>query len=634
MTRIPLLLFFILTCPDVLGQVTDLRYAEAKTLRDNFKEDEIAATRSVTTFEFIVDKNRGLLVRERTTANFLSLRANAQLILRSFSNSHELIESYSLKNEKGKSVHPNEYCGHQVSQGIFYTDGQICIYEAVLPQVGQSVDYDISTLYTDPKYFTHGMFIDEYPAKYRELKFTVPDGVKIELVEVNFAGYNIVKTVDHIQGATTFTFTIHMAEGYPKEEHLPGSLHFMPHLLVLCKGYTNRAGVEQTVLTTTADLYRWYASLTNLMDNDYESLKPLVSELISNAKTDEEKMTVIYYWVQDNIKYIAFEDGVAAFKPEDAKKVYYNRFGDCKGMANLAKAMMTLAGLDARLTWIGTTKIPYTYSTPSIAVDNHMICTVFINGNQYILDPTEKYNQVGSYAERIQGKEIMIENGSTYLLSKVPVVPLELAYDQSHVTLRIDDKRLAGNATTTLSGELRTRVRQVLPDLKQVDQGKFLKNIISWQADPDEFEITQQPSMNRDSLATIRYLIKLNNRLYQNNKELYVDLDFDKAYGNVKMEKGRKKPYKFSERVFKEVRTELTLPEGYLVSHMPQPLHISAEHFEFDMSYETAGNKLIYKKAIRIPQATLPVSEFDAWNKAISEVNNFYNSQLALKENE
>lgn len=80
-----------------------------------------------------------------------------------------------------------------------------------------------------------------------------------------------------------------------------------------------------------------------------------------------EKIEAVFYWVQDNIRYIAFENGIMGFKPEAASKVYQNRYGDCKGMANLLKEMLKICGYDARLTWIGTNDIPYDYKTASLA---------------------------------------------------------------------------------------------------------------------------------------------------------------------------------------------------------------------------------------------------------------------------
>lgn len=139
-------------------------------------------------------------------------------------------------------------------------------------------------------------------------------------------------------------------------------------------------------------------------------MKAKADEITQGKSTAIEKVKAIYYWVQDNVRYIAFEDGLAGFKPEKAQEVLRRKYGDCKGMANLTKELLKASGFDSRLCWIGTHHIAYDYSTPSLAVDNHMICAVVLNGRRYFLDATEKYIPLNEYAERIQARQVLIED--------------------------------------------------------------------------------------------------------------------------------------------------------------------------------------------------------------------------------
>jgi hypothetical protein len=63
------------------------------------------------------------------------------------------------------------------------------------------------------------------------------------------------------------------------------------------------------------DLYVWYSYLISKTKNDKTYLKVQVDKLIAGKTTDEEKIKAIYYWVQDNVRYIAFESGFAALCP-------------------------------------------------------------------------------------------------------------------------------------------------------------------------------------------------------------------------------------------------------------------------------------------------------------------------------
>ena len=62
-------------------------------------------------------------------------------------------------------------------------------------------------------------------------------------------------------------------------------------------------------------LYSWYNYLYKKSVNKPDELKAKVTELTKGKTTDIEKVKSIFYWVQDNIRYIAFEDGLAGFIP-------------------------------------------------------------------------------------------------------------------------------------------------------------------------------------------------------------------------------------------------------------------------------------------------------------------------------
>lgn len=623
--------FAVFLSLNAFSQKTSEYLTMASDLKKKFSKDEIAAIENTDSHEYFVEASGALMVRQKSEANFIALKSNASLLLRTFSNNHVKTESYSLKNEKGRAQLHDKFCGSSVSDDIFYTDGQVCVYRSTISQVGQVVAYESTTLYNDPKYLTQVFFTEEYPSKKREISFIIPTNVEIELVEMNFAGYSIQKSNSKTNKGTLYTFILENSEAMPKESNQPGHLHFLPHILVLCKSYTTSKGEKVAILSSTADLYKWYASLTALLDTNYQTITSTVQELMKDKKSDEEKIRAIYYWVQDNIKYIAFEDGIAAFKPANAGEVFYNRYGDCKGMANLTKAMLQIAGFDARLTWIGTDKIPYSYSMPTLAVDNHMICTVILKGKQIILDATEKQNSLGDYAERIQGKEILIENGKDFVLSKVPVEPIDKYLEESDWKFNIVDKTLSGKGKTIWEGETKKNILYILQNLKVDDREKFLKRVIAGNANPDDFEKPIARGLKRDSILQIQTSANLKNQLYANDKDLYVDLDFEDDYGDAELKKDRKVPFKFTSRVFKKLRTELTVPSGYQLASVPEKLSIKSPYYEFEMGYQVSGNKIIYTKQIRILQKILPVNEFEKWNSTIQEVKSFYNNQLTLK---
>ncbi|MEO6489675.1 MAG: hypothetical protein ABIO04_07015 [Ferruginibacter sp.] len=100
-------------------------------------------------------------------------------------------------------------------------------------------------------------------------------------------------------------------------------------------------------------------------------------------------------------------------------------------MAHLTKEFLRSIRFDARLCWIGTNHIAFDYSTPSMAVDNHMICALIFQGKTYFLDATENYIGLNEYAERIQGRQVLIVDGDKYIYTKVPSTITSKTYDIS-----------------------------------------------------------------------------------------------------------------------------------------------------------------------------------------------------------
>jgi len=631
MRWIALAFFEALWWPAFSQKVNSEYRAEADALRTHFREHDVAATQALTTVQFEVNPVGGLQARVKDDFHLLALKPNARVVVRNSYNLQIAIESASLKTEAGKVLAHDKMCGNVQRGDIFYSDAQVCVYAAVRAQVGQGAKFESTRLVRDPRYLPVVFFYNDFPAKQRELQFVVPEGVEVELVEMNFSGLGITREVRQESDRVIHRYRLPMAEGHSELENLPGALHYEPHILLLTKGYRNARGESVRVLADTKDLYQWYRSLTDLNTLDENALKPTVEKLASPARTAEEKIRAIYSWVQENIKYIAFEDGIAGFKPDDAHQVFYKRYGDCKGMANLTKSMLQLAGLDARLTWIGTERIPYTYDLPSLAVDNHMICTVYADGVQYILDPTDRYGLLGFPGGHIQGKEMLIENGKDYEIGKVPDLSLRLDLQESRWRYSLGEQALLGEGETTLRGDAKKRLQYLLDMVNPDDRAKVVKAAVAGHASLTELEVVQLPVPQRDSILSVNYTGKFRNQVYRHEKEVYLDLDFDDELRADQIPKTRKLPFHFSGKSFKRVVAEFELPTGYEVVQLPRAFSTQSEYFSFSLRYQHEKNRIIYTKELKILKPLMPTSEFGVWNKAIDELKKSYNEQIILK---
>lgn len=547
-----------------------------------------------------------------------------------FYNDQVSLDNIKVLNPDKKEVTIQKLCGDYSRESIFHSDAKLCVVKFPLSEKGKPFNYTYKENYHDVKYLTSFYFLQRFPVVDRVVQFNIPSWLEVDLREFNFEGYSIQRATVKEGDLTKISFRISNTQAYKSESHSPNHAISYPHVICVSKAFTEN-GKRNVLFENVKDLYSWYSSICAEIGNDPESLKAKVTELTANKKTDQEKVESIFYWVQDNIRYIAFENGIMGFKPDAAQNVFKNKYGDCKGKANLLKSMLTLAGFDARLTWIGTSDLPYDYSLPSLAVDNHMICTVILNGKKYFLDGTEEYIALNDYAQRIQGKQVLIEDGKNHILDKIPEFPADRNKVSIINKVAITDNQLSGNAVTEYNGESKISAQSAYAAIKNDKKAQSLADFA--RSDNNNIEVSNISNSDfndRQKPLQIKYNFKANNQVTKTGNELYVIMDWEKEFNSLEMEADRKNDYEFNQKYYLNTQTELTIPEGYKVDYLPTAFKKNTPAWSFEGNYVNKGKTIIYNKTIIINKPILKKSDFASWNSFIAEINKFYNDQVVL----
>jgi len=602
----------------------------AKKIRETHEKDDVAILESVENITFDLNNNQSkVTVNHAVNEVLMNINHRADIQKYEFYDSESKIETFRLKyrNEKPTNFYVQDE--FYKDNDLFYNDARVKHVRIDFPVQGYTYNYEFEKRYEDVKYFTALYFNDEFPIIKKQITVTVPNWLSIEIKEFNFDG-TITKTqTKDNKDNTIYTFTLNNVPAFYKEEDAPGRSYLYPHLLLIAKSFKTKEQ-EVTLFNSAADLYKWYKSLVDLMKDDTSVLQNKVNELTASAKNDEEKIKNIYYWVQDNIRYIAFEDGLAGFKPDESNHVFENRYGDCKGMANLIKQMLKLAGFDARLTWIGTKHIAYDYQTPSLAVDNHMICSLFFKGKKYFLDGTEKFNSLGEYAERIQNKEVMIEDGDAFIIEKVPVVTNESNKESFNSKLFIENEKLKGTCTKNYIGESRAQFLYIYNSFKSDKKTEALENFLS-KSDKNTHvsNIKTSDLKNRDIKLAIDYDINVDNKVSTFDNEMYIDIEFMNEFKNFEL-KDRKTDYQFDYKKNFESTIILNIPAGYKIAKLPTDLIVKEDNFNIAITFQKTDKEIIYKKVFIFKNGEIKASEMGKWNTTIKNLANNYNQQITL----
>ena len=598
------------------------------------KDSNIVVSDSKELYEFVWQKSQNSVqVKQNLSTSYFCNDFRTTIPIAEFYDNETSIDNvdFIVDGKKPKDIKPR-FSYYSVDD-YFYSDEHICYFPLPLERKGSTSSVLFKKTISDPRYFLNVYFSESYPVLHKEVTIKVPRWMKVELKEINFNGYEITKTsnYDNNNDADVYTYTIKNLPPRENEDECPGPSYIYPHILVLSKEATVE-NVKKTYFNSVADQYAWYKQLVGNIGSNDAIVKVKAQEITAGITNDLDKIKAVFYWMQNNVRYVAFEDGIAGFKPDKADEVIRKKYGDCKGMANATKELLRSLGYDARLCWIGTNHIAYDYSTPSLSVDNHMICALKFQGKMYFLDATENYLGFDEYAERIQGRQVLIEDGDNYILANVPPTTYRQNLDEEKRILKIDGTDLKGTATHVWKGEEK---EYVLSELNSIKKDKSIESFTKYLSlGNNDYVITDLKTSNLnnyDKDISAMYNIDYKNAVSSFDKEYYVDLDFTKELNDFIFDTTKRDlDFWFDHKMNLSKQTELEIPNGYSVTSLPPNVEITNPAYEFSISYSQANGKIIYKKNLAIKNIRISKSMFEQWNKDVQKLKASYNEQIVL----
>lgn len=597
------------------------------TVYSQTEDDNVIITNKDVTYEYTIE-NGNVVVKEKYIAEYEATRMSDKVYVYEMYNNESTIDRVKVKGVKGERVVP-EYKLHS-SNDIFYSDAKICYMRIPFSSKGAKVKVEFEKTYKDPRYFTVISMIEPQFVKNKTIKIIVPTWMKAEFVDLNFEN-NITKETFVKDNTQTYIYTLTNQNAAINEPMMQGASYIYPHMLVLNK-QADIKGVKTTYFETLADQYNWYKHIVDQVNNDKDAIAAKAREITKDCTNELDKIKAIYAWVQSNIRYVAFEDGIAGFKPDDAQEVLRKKYGDCKGMANLAKTLLEAEGFDARLTWLGTNRIAYDYSTPSLSVDNHMICTLFYNGKTYYLDPTYEYMPLGEYPQSIQGRQVMIQNKDQFILDRIPTFSPHLNTDSLYCKFTIDNNQMNGEVARYFRGESKERILSLINATAKDKIDEALKRFVeNGNVQDKASDLTLKDASPQTAATCLNYHLENKSGVQQLNKELYIGLnhiqDFDSNLIDIKKRKANILfPYRY--RIVREI--ELVIPHEYTLTHIPENFVIDRENYMFAISYTTQASILTYRCEVMIKDPLIKKETFKQWNADVNKLKKNYAEQIVL----
>jgi hypothetical protein len=520
---------------------------------------------------------------------------------------------------------------------VFYDDQKETTFDFPSVQEGSVGSLHVSWINKNPYLLTPFYFAGGLPAVNSELELSFPKDMVIKYRIFGLDSTKVEFTAENNRKETKYKFRYHNCEPERPYNDAPPAPWYATHVVFYIDSYKDDLGNTVHYLSGLDDLYRLnYGFVKSINQQVSPEIKCIVDSLTAGRKTDETKARAIYSWVQHQIKYVAFEEGMEGFVPREANLVCTRRFGDCKDMSSILTVMMKAAGIKAFYTWLGTRHLPYLFSQlPLPMVSNHMICTIDLDGKYIFLDGTDPNCIFGYPPEAIQNKEAMIAiNEKEYKILKVPVIDKSFSMLTDSTWLELSEQGIVGNIKRVLTGYYAMNMHSWLQYTPQTDLKERMRNMFNRGSNKfqlDSFSLRRNEDPN---LVEVSSRFRLPDYAKKIGNEWYLNLNLFKFYLDEEIEyPKRKMPIEYD---FKSVRTYVTLlklPNGWKVSDLPENKSFHNSVWGFDLKYEVEGDYVVLTQQFDSDQIMLTSDQFEQSNKVLEYLYPQYKKTLTLLKN-
>lgn len=526
---------------------------------------------------------------------------------------------------------------HATDNNIFYNDTKQT--EVSYSNLGRfaRTRLDYSLVHHDVHFLPPFYFQAPIPQRSASFEVRVPRGVQISYRLTGLHQDRIHLTTEERRNETIYTWTATDMPAAKRYDNAPSYVSYVPHVSVFVTSYEDPKTDEATPLLGSVDaLYRWYYGfIRNVKLTPDAAMKSLVDSLTNGVTSQREKAARIYQWVQDHIRYVAYEDNLGGYVPRDAPLVCTRRFGDCKDMSSLLVTLSRHAGIDAHLAWIGTRDIPYRYEElPTPMNDNHMICMARIDGKWLYMDGTDRNILFGQAPSAIQGKEALVSVDATkFEVVTTPVAPAESNLTVDTTVLELQGDKAVGSIAVHRSGYPAWDDAALMRYTSGEDREKTLRKITARGSDRYELNdahFAAEPQAPKSCVVSGK--LSLPGFVRKAGDELYLNLnlqrDFEDDYADPKT---REAPISYDYRQQQRRVVALKIPAGYKLSYLP-PDKSDSENglWSYKFHYEQHGGQVWLSREITMNTLQVEPGQFAAHDRLIEGLRDAYKESVVL----
>lgn len=467
--------------------------------------------------------------------------------------------------------------------------------------------------------------------EFAQLDVITASGQEIRHKSLNIPGG---PTITEENGTTQYQWQVEDLSAIEKEPYGPPWREYTPTVFLAPVNFEIQGYSGST--RSWKEFGDFYYALNAEKGELPKELVAKVQELTTDLTTDEEKIQVIYRYMQENTRYVSIQLGIGGWQTFDPEYVYENGYGDCKALSNYVKSMLAAADITA---------FPALIKAGDYASDvlpdfsgtqfNHVILCVPNAGDTLWLECTVNNYPAGYLGQFTEDRYALLTTPEGGKLIRTPASPPEANLQIRKADVKLDKK---GNATAevivTATGYQQDNLLEMVDRYSERDREKWLRRSI----DAKSFQLTQYQfdGVIEAEMPTYRYQYKLTatNWASASGSRFFLAPNQLQRYSNVpeKME-DRSQPVLTKYPYLDTDTITYTLPEGFVIEAMPEmPLKIESEFgtYTADIDFQPETGTMIYIRSLRMRKTRQPASAYDNYRQFMRDIVKADKVQIVL----
>jgi Domain of Unknown Function with PDB structure (DUF3857) len=384
---------------------------------------------------------------------------------------------------------------------------------------------------------------------------------------------------------------------------------------------------------TWADYGKWSYQLYESANPFNEQRKAEITALLAGATTEKEKISRLFTYMQNNLRYVSVQLGIGGLKPFDVEFVDKKKYGDCKALSNYMRNLLKVAGIKSYPALVNAGRRSEA-ADPSFPSDpfNHVILCTFADGDTTWLECTSSSTEVGKLGDFTENRYALLLTEDGGKLVPTPKSKASENIFSSTTSVELKDDGSGKTATDFITtGSYRQDFIYYIGEGKKDEQKKYIVQRLGF-VQPDDFEISYDKK-NRTAPTKLTMVVEKIPEFSAGSK-LFLNPRIYRIWSHALPNNDkRKNDYQLDVPFIKTDTTIYQLPEGYGVDNLPKPRDVKFEYGNFKTSYsfDAARKAVISTARLELKQHVIPAAKYMAAKLFFNEVIEEFTEKIVVK---